>query len=81
MEDPFTRRSTRPTMMTKDPYKDQEVVMSSELLRKLEEDRKQKLEDELKKKVVDIFYLLVKQLLNLFQKYINQKENAVHSVQ
>lgn len=57
MEDPFTRRSTRPTMMTKDPYKDQEVIMSSELLRKLEDDRRQKLEEDRKKMVVLIFYL------------------------
>ncbi|XP_063608060.1 RNA polymerase-associated protein RTF1 homolog isoform X2 [Penaeus indicus] len=47
VEDPFTRRSTRPTMVTK--TKEPEVV-SSEMLLRLEQERKVKQEEEKKKK-------------------------------
>lgn len=47
VEDPFTRRSTRPTMVTK--TKEPEVV-SSEMLIRLEHERKIKQEEEKKKK-------------------------------
>lgn len=49
VEDPFTRRSTRPTMVTK--TKEPEVV-SSEMLIRLEHERKIKQEEEKKKKVM-----------------------------
>ncbi|XP_064110430.1 RNA polymerase-associated protein RTF1 homolog isoform X2 [Macrobrachium nipponense] len=47
VDDPFTRRSTRPTMVTKS--KEPEIV-SSEMLLKLEAERKNKMEESKKKK-------------------------------
>lgn len=47
IDDPFTRRSTRPTMVTKS--KEPEIV-SSEMLLKLEAERKNKMEESKKKK-------------------------------
>lgn len=48
VEDPFTRRSTRPTMVTK--TKDPEIH-SSEMLIKVELERKIRKDEERKKKV------------------------------
>ncbi|XP_068214791.1 RNA polymerase-associated protein RTF1 homolog [Palaemon carinicauda] len=51
VDDPFTRRSTRPTMVTK--TKEPEVV-SSEMLMKLEMERKNKMEESKKKKEEEV---------------------------
>ncbi|XP_047480641.1 RNA polymerase-associated protein Rtf1-like [Penaeus chinensis] len=51
VEDPFTRRSTRPTMVTK--TKEPEVI-SSEMLIRLEQERKVKQEEDKKKKEEEV---------------------------
>lgn len=48
VDDPFTRRSTRPTMVTRTKEPD---IQSSEMLIRMEMERKKKQEDEKRKKV------------------------------